>query len=150
MPHVSWRVCISGGPKEDNLFEWVASIKGPSNSVYEGGTFLLELKFTPDYPFKPPKVLADKNCTTKPHICCFVSNTGHHQVVFKTRIYHCNISSQVTLNYNTSIPQQATLTHYCCTGRSLSGHSSRPLDAGTERRQAVALTDLPATRLQSS
>ena len=46
----------SAGPKEDNLYEWVGSIKGPQGSVYEGGTFLLDIKFSPDYPFKPPKV----------------------------------------------------------------------------------------------
>lgn len=46
----------SAGPKEDSLYEWVGSIKGPQGSVYEGGTFLLDIKFSPDYPFKPPKV----------------------------------------------------------------------------------------------
>jgi ubiquitin-conjugating enzyme E2 D/E len=60
----------SASPKNDNLFEWVASIEGPTGSVYEGGTFFLEMKFSPDYPFKPPKM------------------------IFKTRIYHCNINSQ--------------------------------------------------------
>ena len=59
----------SAGLKDNNVYEWEATIIGPENSPYKGGIFYLKINFPSDYPFKPPKM---------------------H---FITRIYHCNINS---------------------------------------------------------
>jgi ubiquitin-protein ligase len=41
---------------DDNLFVWLATIFGPSETPWEGGIFQLKLVFPPDYPSKPPRV----------------------------------------------------------------------------------------------
>jgi ubiquitin-protein ligase len=60
----------TAAPHEDNILQWTAAIEGPPSTVYEGGTFFVELQFTDEYPFVAPKI------------------------AFLTRIYHCNINSQ--------------------------------------------------------
>ena len=41
---------------EDNLFLWDAYLIGPKDSKYDGQEFHVQLKFSDDYPFVPPKV----------------------------------------------------------------------------------------------
>lgn len=58
----------SAGPIDHDITLWNATIFGPAGTPYEGGVFHLEIKFTNDYPFKPPMIR------------------------FITPIYHCNIN----------------------------------------------------------
>ena len=44
-------------PCEHNLLEWHYVIKGPKNSIYQGGYYHGKLIFPTQYPYKPPSIL---------------------------------------------------------------------------------------------
>ncbi|KDD74859.1 ubiquitin-conjugating enzyme [Helicosporidium sp. ATCC 50920] len=54
-------------PDETNVFIWRAELKGPKETPYEGGTFVLDVKVPEQYPLIPPSLR------------------------FRTRIFHPNI-----------------------------------------------------------
>ncbi|CAO3622871.1 unnamed protein product [Cunninghamella blakesleeana] len=54
----------------DSISQYYATIIGPPDTPYEGGTFLVNIQLENDFPFKPPKMN------------------------FITKVYHPNISSQ--------------------------------------------------------
>ena len=60
----------SAGPENDDMMKWKATIFGPEDTPYHSGIFHLEIKFTEEYPFKPPIVY------------------------FITPIYHCNVNAR--------------------------------------------------------
>lgn len=61
-------VTFSAGLVDDgNPFEWVVTIEGPPNTIYDGFHFQATLHFPQDYPMRPPKM------------------------TFQTRMYHPNI-----------------------------------------------------------
>jgi len=47
---------ITAFPKMDNMFEWIGTIEGASETVFEGLKFQLSLNFTSKYPMDPPVV----------------------------------------------------------------------------------------------
>jgi len=55
---------------ENDMSDWKVIFKGPADTPYAGGHWMLQLNFPSDYPFKPMKL------------------------VFLTPIYHCNVSNE--------------------------------------------------------
>ncbi|KAG8348174.1 putative Ubiquitin conjugating enzyme [Trypanosoma vivax] len=47
---------ISAFPQNDNLFTWLCTLQGASNTVYEGLEFQLSITFPPGYPYDAPNV----------------------------------------------------------------------------------------------
>lgn len=73
--------CSAGPLNEDNLFDWSASIVGPSNSPYAGGLFNLSVSFSEKYPFKPPKIkfitkIFHPNINSNGSICLDILNNN--------------------------------------------------------------------------
>jgi len=53
---------ISAFPHNDDLFQWVGTLQGAPDTVYEGLEFQLLLKFPPNYPYEAPTVTFTTPC----------------------------------------------------------------------------------------
>lgn len=66
---------IYAGPKDaDDYFKWSASIRGPLGTPYEDAIFSLDIDFSTEYPFKPPKIrftteVFHPNISPMGHVC---------------------------------------------------------------------------------
>jgi ubiquitin-conjugating enzyme E2 J1 len=47
----------SAAPLETNMFEWHFTIRGPSDSAFEGGMYHGRILLPSEYPFKPPNIV---------------------------------------------------------------------------------------------
>lgn len=83
--------CISAFPQEDDMFSWTAKIRGPTESVYEGLSYKLSLKFGDKYPFEAP--------TIKFVTYCYHPNVDEHGNIcldtLKERWSSCNSVSAI-------------------------------------------------------
>ena len=61
---------ISAFPDGDKLFEWIATVNGPADSVYDGLKYKLRLEFPASYPYTAP--------TVKFVTPCFHPNVDQH------------------------------------------------------------------------
>lgn len=44
-------------PLDDNLFEWHFTVRGPSDTEFEGGFYHGRILLPPQYPMQPPNII---------------------------------------------------------------------------------------------
>ena len=76
---------------DDDLSQWVAKIKGPDDSPYQGGLFILQIQFPHDYPFNAPKIefrtrVYHPNVNENGHICLDILKTQYSPALTLSKI----------------------------------------------------------------
>ena len=92
--------CSAGLIDTNNIFNWSATILGPSDSPYAGGVFRLNIIFNEKYPFKPPKVkfvtrIFHPNINSNGSICLDILNVNWSPALTITKLL-LSISSLLT------------------------------------------------------
>ena len=90
----------SAGIKDDNYKIWEATIIGPTDSLYCGGIFNIQIDFPEDYPFKPPKIkfltkILHPNINKFGSICLDILNVNWSPVLSVSKLL-LSISSLLT------------------------------------------------------
>lgn len=72
---------VTIGQVGDDIFHWHAQIQGPPKTVYEGGVYIVDIKFPFDYPLKPPEChfetkIYHPNITKDGAMCLFILKKG--------------------------------------------------------------------------
>ena len=47
---------VTGGPVDEDIYHWQATLQGPADSPYQNGLFLLDIHFGVNYPYTPPRI----------------------------------------------------------------------------------------------
>lgn len=64
-------------PLEENLFEWHFTVKGPSDTPFQGGRYHGRIVFPPEYPMKPPSIIMlteNGRFSVSTKLCLSISN----------------------------------------------------------------------------
>ena len=101
--------CSAGPINENDIFLWNGTILGPTESPYSGGIFKLEIKFTEDYPFKPPKIrfltkILHPNINSHGSICLDILNKNWSPVLNITKVLLsiCSLLNDPNRGYDNS------------------------------------------------
>lgn len=49
--------CSAGPIDSKDLTHWTGTLIGPTESPFEGGVFKINIRFPPDYPYSPPRIM---------------------------------------------------------------------------------------------
>ncbi|KDQ18513.1 hypothetical protein BOTBODRAFT_185087 [Botryobasidium botryosum FD-172 SS1] len=74
----------SGAPREEDIFEWHCTIRGPAGTEFEGGLYHCRIQLPAEYPFRAPSVMVltpNGRFELNKKIC--ISFTSYHEEMWQ-------------------------------------------------------------------